>query len=176
MTLRDVIKLLDANSPAVAFLFVAIFGCSLLVAFAGAKVDLSRSRLRYAATACIYAAGLPGALSAALVLYTLFFRNDDLLDVSLVAYVVPIVNMAASYFVLSRKLDLHEVPGFDRLEGLAIVLVLGFFGALVLHNTRFFFWFHGTLWDFLIVAAVLIAALHWATRRMFGEPRRRGSA
>lgn len=157
-------------------LFVGIFVASLVVAFAGAKVDLTKSPLRWAATACIYAAGIPGAFSSALVLYTLFFRNDDLLDVSLAVYAVPILCMAACHVVMSRKLDLHQVPGFDRLEGLAIVLILGFFGALVLHNTRFFFWFHGTLVDFLIVAGVLIAVLHWGTRRMFGEPRRRGSA
>ena len=174
MSLRDVINVLNANTPAVIALFFGIFLVSTLVAFAAAKVDLTKSPLRFVATGCIYAAGLPGAFSAALVLYTLFFRNDDLLDVSLAVYALPLVCMIACHVVMSRKLDLRQVPGFDRLEGLAIVLILGFFGALVLHNTRFFFWFHGSFLDFLIVAAVIIGVLHWASRRMFGEPRRRG--
>jgi len=175
LSFRDVINVLNANTPAVIAVFIAIFLVSTFVAFAGARVDLTKSPLRFVATGCIYAAGLPGALSSALVLYTLFFRNDDLLDVSLAVYALPLVCMIACHVVMSRKLDLKQVPGFDRLEGLAIVLILGFFGALVLHNTRFFFWFHGTFLDFLIVAAVMIAVLHWAGRRMFGEPKRRGS-
>jgi hypothetical protein len=172
LSLRDVINALNANSPAVFAGFTAVFLLSLFVAIAGAKVDLSRSPLRLAATMCIYAAGLPGAFAVALVLYTLFFRNDDLLDVSLAVYAAPIACMIACYVVMSRKLDLGHVPGFDRMEGLALVLIIGFFGALVLHNTRFFFWFHGSFIDFLIVAAVLIAVLHWAGRRVLGEPRR----
>ena len=174
LSLRDVIRALDANTPAVIAFFVLIFAVSVLVAFAGAKADLSKSPLRWVAASCIYAAGLPGALAAALLLYTLFFRNDDLLDVSLAVYVLPLVCMLGCHIVMSRKLDLREVPGFDRLEGLAIVLIIGFFAALVLRNTRFFIWFGGGLLDFLILAAVIIVILHWASRRMFGEPRRRG--
>jgi hypothetical protein len=173
LSLRDVIKALDANTPLVMACFLGIFLLSVFVAFAGAKVDLSKSPLRWVAAGCIYAAGLPGALSAALVLYTLFFRNDGLLYVSIGVYVVPFVCMLACHIVMSRKLDLRQVPGFDRMEGLAIVLIIGFFGALVLHNTRFIIWFGGGFVDFLIIAAVIILILHVATRRMFGEPRRR---
>jgi hypothetical protein len=176
LSLRDVIKALDANTPMVVAFFVAIFLVNAFVAFAGAKVNLSKSPLRWAAAGCIYAAGLPGALAAALVLYTLFFRNDDLLDVSLGVYVVPFVCMLACHIVMSRKLDLRQVPGFDRMEGLAIVLIIGFFAALVLHNTRFIIWFGGGFIDFLIIAAVIIAILHFATRRMFGDPRRRAQS
>jgi len=176
LSLRDVINALNANTPAVIAGFVIIFLVSTYVAFAGAKVDLTKSPLRFVATGCIYAAGLPGAFSSALVLYTLFFRNDDLLDVSLAVYALPLVCMIACHVVMSRKLDLRQVPGFDRLEGLAIVLILGFLGALLLRNTRIFFWFHGSFLDFLVAAAVIIAILHWAGRRMFGQPRRRGGA
>jgi len=168
-----VIKALDGNAIVVIAAYAALFLVSTYVAFAGAKVELAKSPLRWVATLCIYAAGLPGALSAALLLYTVFFRHDDLLDVSLAVYVVPLACMLACHVVMSRKLDLHEVPGFDRLEGLAIVLIVGFFAALVLHNTRFIVWFGGGFIDFLIVAAVVIVILHLATRRMFGEPRRR---
>jgi hypothetical protein len=67
-----------------------------------------------------------------------------------------------------------DVPGFDRLTGLMVMLAVAFGIALVLARLRVFLVFGAGIASFLILAGFLFALLKWGTHlltRRSDEPR-----
>jgi hypothetical protein len=123
----------------------------------------------------VYWACLPGVFVAVVVGYMLFFTSENLLDQSVLLYILPPVSMVATLVLIRKNVSFDDVPGFDRLSGLIAVIAVTFALVLAIHKTRLWLVFGGSI--FLLVGSViaLIGVLQWGLYSLFrrsDEPKR----
>jgi len=114
----------------------------------------------------IYLVSVPGTLAAVLTAYGLFFLRADLRNVPIVLYFLPIASMVGTWALMRRQVDLDDVPGFDRLSGLLVLIAVCFAVAFFLNRLFFGVLFLGSLWGLLIVAALAFVLFRVAVRRI----------
>jgi hypothetical protein len=79
--------------------------------------------------------------------------------------------MAVSLIVIRKRVSFDDVPGFDRLSGLMVLLACSFGLALALHKTRIFLGFFGSVEMLFVLAAGIFALLKWGAYMLFRSSR-----
>ena len=88
----------------------------------------------------------------------------------------PILSMVATLMLAARAVNLDEVPGFDRLWGLMVLLGVSFGIALAITKTRLWILFGGSILTLFLIAAFAFALLKWGAHLLFrrgDEPKKR---
>ena len=171
MTLRELIAAADSVRVPLLVGFSAVVIVTALIGGLHGKGRGGRAPWRYLYAVLVYAACVPGTFAAVLVVYALFFSGENLLDVSVVIYVVPIVAMVATLIVMRRNVDFDSVPGFNRLTGLMTMLLVAFLAAFVLQRLRVWLFFGAPMIWFFVLVAALFALFKWGGRLFFGRRR-----
>ena len=167
MSIRDLINLADSHQLVLIGVFVGIpllawlFG-RMLKPGAGATAPW-----KYVYAVLVYLTCVPGMFSSVITAYALFFNRDNLLQVSLTVYILPIVSMVVTLVFIRRSVSFKDVPGFDRLSGLMTLVGCSFAIALAIQKTNLFVFFGGSI-DMLFVLAIgVFALLKWGTAMLF---------
>ncbi len=142
---------------------VAAFVCGLL----HGKDNGGRSPWKYIYSVLVYLACVPGIFTSVLCGYILFFTEENLLDVSLLCYILPVISMIVTLIFIRKNVPFDEVPGFDRLSGLMVMIACSFVLALALQKTRIWI-FAGVSFEHLLLLAVgVFALLKWGAYMLF---------
>jgi hypothetical protein len=136
------------------------------------RAGYAASHWRYFYSVIVYVTCIPGILAVVLTAYALFFTRENLLDVNLIVYFAPIVSMAVTLAIVSRYTDYDDIPGFDRLSGLMVILAATFVIILFIQKTRIWIFFGASLFWLLILGVALFFILKAGSRRLFGNQRR----
>ena len=115
----------------------------------------------------VYAVCIPGMLGAVLVGYTLFFTRENLLDVDVLVYGLPLGSMVITLLIIARSVGFDEIPGFGRLSGLMVMIGMTFVIILALQKTRIWLVFGGSIGALLVIAAAIFALLKWGAYMAF---------
>jgi len=99
--------------------------------------------------------------------YSLFFSRENLLDVSLLVYFVPIISMIVTLVVIRKHVSFDDVPGFDRLSGLMIMIGCTFAVVMAIDKTRIFIWFGGSIEKLFMLAAGVFGLIKWGAYMLF---------
>jgi hypothetical protein len=122
---------------------------------------------KYVYSVLVYAVCFPGMLSAVLTGYSLFFEKENLLDVSLVIYILPLVSMVATLILVRKNVTFDEVPGFNRISGLLTMIGVTFVLTLAIYKTRILLVFFGSFPMLIALVAGLFALLKWGAYMLF---------
>lgn len=171
VTLRELIAAADSLRVPLLVGFAAVVIVTALIGALHGKGRGGRAPWRYLYAVLVYAACVPGTFAAVLVLYSLFFSGEDLLDVNVVIYLVPIAAMVATLGVMRRNVDFDSVPGFNRLTGLMTMLGVAFVVAFVLQRLRVWLFFGAPMIWFFVLVAALFALFKWGGRLLLGRRR-----
>src|SRR2546427_11916136 len=79
----------------------------------------------------------------------------------------PIMSMVAVLGPFRQNVSLDEVPGFDRLSGLMVMVGCSFAIALAIQKTRIWIFFGGSIERLFILAAGIFGLLKWGTYMLF---------
>jgi hypothetical protein len=161
MTLRELIQAAAGHSVPLAAALLALPVLAWLAGVVHGKGRGNQTPWQYFYCALVYLACLPGTFAAVLTAYALFFRNENLLDVNLFLYVLPILSMVVTLILIRKNVDFDDVPGFDRLSGLMVLMACSFGLALAIHKTRIFVGFFGSMKSLFALAAATFALLKW---------------
>ncbi len=167
MSVNDMIQLVGQYPTALVSVFVAIPLFSFLYGQLHVRSKGNTSPHKYVYSVLVYMSCVPGALSLALTAYALFFLRANLLTVNLLVFFLPIVSMAVTVAIIGRKANVDDLPGFDRIAGLFVLLMVTFLLALLIQRTRIWVLFHGSVVTFILVVVVLFLLLKWAAGRLF---------
>ncbi len=126
-----------------------------------------RPPFRYAYSTLTYLSTIPGVFSAVLVGYSLFFVHQNLLTVNTLNYFLPILSMIVTLVLIGKKVDFNQLPGFDRLAGLIVLIATTFAILLFLYKTRIFIGFFGSMSYLIPLGIFLFFLLKWSTRKLF---------
>lgn len=130
-----------------------------------------RAPWRYLYSFLLYAACVPGIFSCVLVVYSVFFTSENLIDVNLTVYLTPILAMIVTIGLMRRSVDFSSVPGFNKLTGLVAMIAVAFIVALVLRSLRVWLFFGASLAWFFGLAAGIFLLFRWGGRLLFGRKR-----
>jgi hypothetical protein len=170
MTTREILKVLE-SSPLGLLIFlcaVPLFVlCLRLVHGSGKGAERPWC---YAYSVLVYATSIPGTMAAVITGYTLLFTQENLLDQSVLIYLMPIVMMFVTLMLMSKFVTLQDVPGFDRITGLIALLGITGLAVLLLSRLRFFVGFFGSFTMMIAVGCFLFMMLKWGAGRLFRGP------
>ena len=169
MTVNDFIDAASAQQTFIISLMVTIPVLSFGVGLLHDRHQIEDHPLRYLYAGLIYLAAVPGMFALVLTGYTLLFLEANLLEVSLVIYFVPIVSMGATFLAMSRAVDFSDIPGFDRLWGLMVMIGLSFAVVLFVSRTRVWLFFGGSILTLVAMATVVFALIRWGAYMAFRE-------
>jgi hypothetical protein len=116
---------------------------------------------KYVYAILVYLACVPGMFAGVLTAYTLFFSRENLLDTNPFVYFLPIVSMIVTLVLVRKSIAFEEVPGFDRLSGLMVMVGCSFAMALAIQKTRIWIVFGGSIERLFILAAGIFGLLKW---------------
>ena len=166
MTLQQFFNIISDNPSIVLFYYIALPLTAFLIGlFAG--TEGYKSPWKFVYSALIYLALVPGIFALMLNVYLFLFERMSILDMNLYTQVLPIIGMIVVILLITRKVDLRYIPGFDRMSGLVLLVFIVLLIMWVLDRTRVF---AVTFLPFPYVILLLIGvfvALRYAIRSVF---------
>jgi len=167
MTINDLIKLANGHLLALLIFFVVPPIIAWLCGKIHGRGNGATSPWRYIYSVLVYLVCIPGLFASVLTGYQLFFQRGDLMNVNLAIYFLPIVSMIVTLIFIHKTVDFQNVPGFDRISGLMVMIGCSFVIALIIDKLRILFFFHGSIAIFIALAAGIFALLKWGTYMLF---------
>jgi hypothetical protein len=169
MSAQDLIEVASRHGRWLLIYFLALPLLAWLVGVAHRRVAVGSSPWRYLYMVLVYLAAGPGMAAAVLLGYTLFFTGQNLLQVDLVVYALPLLSLAATLAIMRRRVDFVEIPGFQRLSGLMVMIAASFVLALGIAKTRIWLLFGSSLLSLLLLVAVLFGLIKWGVAALLGQ-------
>ncbi len=167
MTTRELIDLAGKHPVVLAAAFVAPAVAAWLVGRVHERGRGGAAPWKYFYSVLVYLACVPGMFAGVLTAYTLFISRENLLDVNPLVYFLPIVSMIVTLVLIRKSVSFEEVPGFDRLSGLMIMVGCSFAVALAIQKTNIWIFFGGSIDRLFLLAAGVFALLKWGTYMLF---------
>ena len=167
MTIRDLIHLSDQHSFMLTGAFIAPPVIAWLLGRLHERGKGGAAPWKYIYAALVYLVCVPGLFAAVITAYTLFFSHENLLDASLLVYFLPVVSLIVTLIFIRKNVSFDDVPGFDRLSGLMVMVGCSFVIALVIQKTRIWVFFGGSIEKLFLLAAGVFALLKWGTYMLF---------
>ncbi len=161
MSLRDLLTWLNSHSWQLMLLLVWPPTLSFLLSFKSGRKKESHLKLKYLYSVIVYSTTIPGILATVLTGYALFFTKENLLDVNLITYLAPIVAMLATLFLVAKNIDFNDIPGFDRISGLMLMIGLTFLIVLGVAKTRIWLIFGSSIFMLFGLCVGVFVALRW---------------
>lgn len=168
MNVNDFLMLLGQQTWILLAYFTSLPILSFLFSL-GYQSGGQRQVRDYVFSGFVYLSFLPGIFSGILVFYTLLILRQNLLEVDIVLYYVPIISMSLVYWVLGRVVDFDRLPGFGRLAGLMVLLALICLVVFFLYRLRFVVAFFGSMEFLLGAACVVFLLFKWAGGKIKGQ-------
>jgi hypothetical protein len=167
MTIKDLIQLANGHLLALLLFFifppVAAWICGRL----HGRDNGGNAPWKYIYSVLVYLVCIPGLFSSVLTGYALFFTKENLLDVNLAVYILPIISMIVTLILIHKTVNFENVPGFDRISGLMVMIGCSFVIALAIEKTRIWIFFGGSIAMLFALAAGIFAFLKWGTYMLF---------
>ncbi|PKV53101.1 hypothetical protein ATE84_5236 [Aquimarina sp. MAR_2010_214] len=114
----------------------------------------------------VYAVTIPGMLALILVLYSFFFLKTNLLQVDLVTYFAPLISMIITLVIVNKTVPMSRIPGFGRLSGLFIIVLITFIITYVLQRMFFGVFFVGKIQYLVMFFLLLLLGLKIAWNKI----------
>jgi hypothetical protein len=122
---------------------------------------------KYLYAVLVYVVSVPGMFAGVITAYTFFVSGENLLDADLLVYFLPLASMLATLVLIRQRVSFDDVPGFDRLSGLLVMVASSFALALGIQKTRIFVFFGGSVTQLFMLAAILFGLFKWGVSLFF---------
>jgi len=167
MTINDLINLASGHLLALVLFFVAPAVIAWLCGVMHGRGNGGNAPWKYVYSVLVYLVCIPGLLASVLTAYQLFFQHADLMKVNIAVYFLPILSMIVTLIFIHKTVNFENVPGFDRISGLMVMIGCSFLIALIIDKMRILLLFHGPIVMLLAFAAGVFALLKWGTYALF---------
>jgi len=163
MTLGDFFNHIGENPSWVLFYFIAIpLIAGLALLFGKGEGNASPWRELY--SCLVYAVALPGIFAITLNAYLFLFEKRSVFDANIYTHILPIVSMVLTLWLIRRNVCFEDIPGFGRLGGLIILILILFSIMWILEKTHIFVISVMPFYYFIIIMIVLLVGGRYALK------------
>jgi hypothetical protein len=121
MTLQEFFNLLSNNPLLILSYFLIIPFTALLAGIMG-KGEGHMSPWKYLYSTLIYLVSIPGIFAVTLSVYFFLFERRSVLQTDIYTQILPVLSMALTLWLISRNVELKQIPGFGKLSGLLLII------------------------------------------------------
>ena len=121
MTLKDFFDLVSEQPIYVVFFFLMIPITALLTGWI-AKGEGNDSPWKYLYSSLLYLVCVPGIFAISLGVYLFLFERRSIFEMNVMMEVLPVFSMIATILIVRRNADVNQIPGFDKLSGLVMMI------------------------------------------------------
>jgi len=165
MTIQDIINWFGTNSTLVLIYFGAILLLSLLGLLL-VKPKNYKTAVKYFYSLMVYAVCIPGILSFLLLLYNLFFLKANLLQLDIMTTFLPLGATIISLVIINKTVPMSLIPGFGRLSGLFLVIMISFFMTYFIQKMFFGVFFVGRAQYLILFFLALLLLMRFAWKKV----------
>ena len=177
MTLGDFFKLLGENPFYILTFFTSIPLIALLTNLMGSG-EGNISPWRYLYSTLLYLVCIPGIFSVTLSIYFFLFEKRPILETDIYIQIVPILSMIATIVITKRNADLNNIPGFDKLSGLIMMISATLIFMWFIDRTHIMVFSYMPFQTVLIIFAILLIVIRvgWSRFVAPSQPSPKGKA
>jgi hypothetical protein len=165
LTLLDFYQFIDTKPLWVMTYFIGLPIGALLIGFIS-KQNAVNSQWRYVFSGLIYLVSIPGVFSITLLVYQFFFERKSIMDINLVTQLTPIISMICTFYIIKRFVNLNNIPGFNRLGNLVVIIAASIFLLWILEKTRIMIFSFMPLQYLLILFVGILIVIRFAWQRI----------
>ena len=165
MTVQDFIHWFG-NNPNLILSYFAVLITISIVGLLFVDQNNFTAPINYVYGVLIYAVTIPGLLALVLILYNFFFLKVNLLQLDLVVYFVPLIAMIMTLVIINKTVPMSRIPGFNKLSGLFIMIVITFIITYILQRMFFGVFFVGRFQYLILMFLALLFGLKFAWNRI----------
>ena len=121
MTLQQFFDILSQNPAIILFYFIALPLTAFLCGVFG-KGEGHLSPWKYVYCTLLYMAAVPGIFAIILNVYLFLFERQSVLQMNIFTQLLPIISMFVTFLIIRRNVDFVQIPGFDKLTGLLLIV------------------------------------------------------
>lgn len=165
MTVQDIIQWFENYPFLIIGYFIALFVISLLGLAVVSRRNF-RAPITYLYSMLVYAVAIPGLLALIITVYNFFFLKTNLLEINILAYFVPIIAMVIVLLIINKTVPMYLIPGFDKLSGLFVIIVITFIITYILQRMFFGVFFVGKIQYLLLFFLALLFVLRIAWKKI----------
>ena len=135
MTLGEFFEMIGHNPTIVLFYFLALPLTAILAGVLG-KGEGHLNPWKYLYSGVIYLVSIPGIFAVTLNIYLFLFERRSVMDANIYTQVLPIILMFITFWIISKNVSFDEIPGFQKISGLIMVIVGVLFIMWILEKTH----------------------------------------
>ena len=165
MKIQELLDWFANHANLVLSYFIIVFAISLIgLLFVNQKNF--KPPVSYFYSVLVYATAIPGILGLILLLYRFFFLKNNLLQIDIVTHFVPLISAILILAVINKTIPMSIVPGFGKLSGLLIIVLVTFIVTYVLQRMFFGVFFVGKLQYLALFFLLLLVGLKVAWNKI----------
>lgn len=115
----------------------------------------------------LYMICIPGIFAISLLVYSFLFEKQSIYNIDLITHVLPIVSMVATILLIRRSASLDDIPGFDKLTGLIMMISVALLLFWVLDKTRIILFSYLPFQYVLLIFIGLLLVFRWGLKKVF---------
>lgn len=137
MTLQEFFDLL-ANNPSIIMTYFFFIPLTAFIAGILGKGEGHISPWKYLYSTLIYLVCVPGIFAITLSIYLFLFERISIFKTDMFTQILPVVSMIATLFIIKKNTPLDSVPGFGKMSGLLMIILVTLGFMWIIDRTRIF--------------------------------------
>ncbi len=165
MTLREFFDLV-ADNPFFLLVFFLLLPFTAVLAGWMGKGEGEIAPWKYLYSALVYLACIPGIFALTLNIYLFLFERQSIWDVDLYTQVLPVLSMIATLLIIRQNVALDDVPGFERISGLLLVIFVTFSLLWLVDRTHVVVFTYMPFFQAALIFLGLLLVLRFGVKRI----------
>ncbi|MEZ4984079.1 MAG: hypothetical protein R2795_03415 [Saprospiraceae bacterium] len=165
MTLRDFFEAGAAQPVYIVFYFTIIPLTALLAGWL-ANEEGNESPWKYLYSTLLYLVCVPGIFAISLQIYLFLFERRSIFDMSILMEVMPVLSMIATILIIRKNADMNQIPGFDKLSGLVMMISAALAIMWFIDRTHIVVFSYMPFYQVLLIFAVLMLMIRWGWSKL----------
>ena len=135
MTLQEFFDLISSDPSLLLFYFIALPVTAFLSGVFGRdEGHLTPWKQLY--SFLVYAACIPGIFSITLNFYLFLFEQRSVMEANIFTQILPVIVMILTLWLIKRNIEFDEIPGFDKLSSLIVIIAIVLIIMWILDRTH----------------------------------------
>ncbi len=164
MTLQEFFRLLGENPSYILLYFSMIPFTAILSGMMG-RGEGHLSPWKYLYSMLIYLVCVPGIFAFTLNVYLFLFERRSVLDSDIYTQILPIISMIATLLIIRKNVSYRDIPGFEKLSGLVMMILATFAFMWLLDKTRIYVFSYVPFWQAILIFAGLFLLIRFGWSR-----------
>jgi hypothetical protein len=164
MTLGQFFESCSQNSSDLLIYFISLPATAALILLIG-KGEGHMSPWKYIYTLLVYGACIPGIFSVSLSIYKFLFERGKIMDSNMYTQILPILSMFLTLTLIKKNVSLDEVPGFDKISSLILMISVLLVIMWILEKTNLFVFTYMPFYQFILMLIGVLILMRFLIKR-----------